>query len=121
MDELAVEDTGTTGNYLTLDLKCDNKQLAVIPLTIRTPNGEIITSTYTALLYKTDLTVEAQKAHIFPGINKALLSIGTFCDHGCQAIFDDKTVLVLNKGNRKIMMKGKRYPLSNLYMLNFIQ
>ena len=26
VDNLAVTDTGTTGNYLTLDLPCDNKQ-----------------------------------------------------------------------------------------------
>ena len=60
-----------------------------------------------ALLSKTDLPTEAQKSHLFPGLNKALISIGTFCDHGCQAVFDDNTLLILNKGNGKIMMKGK--------------
>ena len=84
MDELAVADTGTTGYYLTLDSPCENKKIAVIPLPIRMPNGEIITSTHTALLSKTDLPIEAQKEHIFPGLNKALISIGNFCDHGCQ-------------------------------------
>ena len=62
--------------------------------------------------------MEAHKAHRFPDINKSLLSIGTLYDHGYQAVFNKKTVLVLNKGNYKIMMKGKRDPLSNLYMLN---
>ena len=85
------------------------------------PNGEIITSTHTALLSKTDLTIEARKAHLFPGLNKSLLSIGTLCDHGCQAVFDDNKVLILNKGNGKRMMKGKIYPLPNLYMLNLTQ
>ena len=80
--------------------------------------GEIITSTQTALLSKQDPPIAGRKAHIFPGINKSLLSIGTFCDHGCQAIFDEKTVLVINKGSGKVMMKGKRYPCSNLYILN---
>ena len=74
-----------------------------------------------ALLYKTDLPIEAQKAHIFPGLNKALLSIGSFCDHVYQAVFNDNTLLILNKGNEKIMMKDKRDPLSNLYMLNLAQ
>ena len=78
MDELAVEEMRTTGHYLTLDSPCDRKQLAVIPLPIRMPNGEIIASTYTTLLSKIDLPIEAQKAHLFPGLNKALLSIGTF-------------------------------------------
>ena len=47
--------------------------------------------------------------------------IGTFFDHGYQAIFDDKTVLIINKGSEKITMRGKRHPLLNLYMLNLTQ
>ena len=46
VDELAVSDTGTKGHYLT------QKKLAINPLPIRMPNGVIITSTHTALLYK---------------------------------------------------------------------
>ena len=73
MDELAAAYTGTTGHYLTLDSPCDNKKLAVIPLPIRTPKGEIINSTHTALLSKTDPPIEARKENLFPGLNKALL------------------------------------------------
>ena len=121
MDELAVADTGTTGHCLTLDLPCDNKQLAINLLPIRMPNREIIKSTYTALLSKKDLPIAARTSHLFPGLNKALLSIRKFCDHGCQATFDDKTVLILNKGIWKVMIKGTRYPRSNLYMLDVTQ
>ena len=91
-------DIGTTGNYLTLNSPCDNKQLAINPLPIHMQNREIITSTQTAILSKQDLFIEAPKLHLFPGINKALISIGILCDHGCQATFDDKSVLILNKG-----------------------
>ena len=121
MDELAVAETGTTGYYPTLDSPCDNKQLATSLLPIRMPNREIITSTHTALLSEKYLPIAARKAHLFPGLNKAFISIGKSCDHGCQAIFDDKTVLILNRGSGKVMMKGKRYPRSNLYMLNLTQ
>ena len=114
-------DTGMIWHYITLDSKCDNKKISVIPLPIRMTNGEIITSTHTELLSETDLPIEAQKAHLFPGLNKALLSTVTFCDYGCQAVFYENIVLILNKGNGKIMMKGKRDPLSNLYMLNLTQ
>ena len=79
------------------------------------------TSTHTALLSQQDLPIQARKVHIFPGINKALLSIGTLCNHGCQATFDDKSVLILNKGSGKVVMKGKRDPRSNLYMINLTQ
>ena len=39
LDDLAVADTGKMGHYLTLDLPCNNKQLAVHPLSIQMPNG----------------------------------------------------------------------------------
>ena len=85
------------------------------------PNGEIITSTHTELLSKPDLPIEARKSHIFLGLNKSLLSIGTFCGRVCQAVFDDKKLIIINNGNGKILMNGKQDPLSNLYMLNLTQ
>ena len=99
MNSLAVTDTETTGRYLTLDSSCDNKQQAVHPLPIQIPNGEIIMSTHTALLYQQYQLTKANKSHLFPGINKALMSIWELCSHGCQATFDDKYVLILDKGN----------------------
>ena len=98
MDNLAVEDTGTTGHYLNLDSPCDNKQQAVHPLPIQMQNREIITSTHTVLLYHKDLPIQARKAHIFPGINKALLSIGKLCNHGCEATFNENSVRILKNG-----------------------
>ena len=84
-------------------------------------NGEITTSTNTSLLSKKDLPLSARKAHLFPGIIKAMLSIGTFCDHGCHAILYNKKLLILKKGSGKVTIKGKRYPHSNLYILNLTQ
>ena len=65
VDNLTVVDTGTAGHYMTLDSPCDNKQQAVHPLTIQMPNGEITTSTHTALLSHQDLPIQAQKSHLF--------------------------------------------------------
>ena len=121
MDNLAVLDTGVTGHYLTLDSLCDNKQQAVHTISIQMPNGEIITPTHTALLSHQDLPLQAQKGHIFPGLNKALLSIGKLCDNGCEATFNDKSVRILSKWSGKFIMKGTRDPHTNLYMLNFTQ
>ena len=118
VDNPAVAETGTTEHYLTLDLPCDNKQQAVHPLLIQIPNGEIITSTHTALLSHQDLPIQAQKSHLFPGVNKYLLSIGTLCDHGCEATFNYKHVLILKKWSGKVIMKGTRDPHSIMYMLN---
>ena len=85
------------------------------------PNGEIITSTHTVLLSRPDLPLQAQKAHIYTCFNKALLSIGTLCDHGCEAIFNDKYVRILNKQSGKIIMRGTQDTRTNLYMLNLTQ
>ena len=49
------------------------------------------------------------------------MSIRTLCDHGRQATFDDNYVLIINKGSRKIIIKGTRDPRSNLYRLNLTQ
>ena len=68
-----------------------------------------------------DLPIAAWYAHLFLGLNKALMPVGTFCYHGYQAIFDDKKVILLNKVSGKLTMKDKRDPRSNLYMLNLTQ
>ena len=121
MDDLVVADTGTTRHYLTLDLPCNNKIQAVHQLPIQIPNGEIITSTHTSLLPHPDLLLQARKVNIFPGINKALLSIGTFYDHGCEATFNEKYVHIKNNQSGKIITRGTRDTHTNLYMLNLTQ
>ena len=70
------------------------------------PNGQILQSNHTAFLKEKLLPLEAQEAHLFPGLNKALIYIGIFCDHGCLAIFDNKEVTIINKKNGKIIMRG---------------
>ena len=77
MDDLSLADTGTTGHYLTLDSPYSKKQKAVYPLPIQMTNGEVIKSTHTALLAHPDLPLQARHAHLFPGLTKVLLSIGT--------------------------------------------
>ena len=121
MGEIKVSYTGTTGHCLTLDSPCDNKQLAIHPLSIRMPNGDIITSTHTAILSKQDLPIQARKLHLFPGLNNALLYIETLFDNGCQATFDDMSVLIFNKGSGKVIINRTRDPRTNLYMINLTQ
>ena len=118
MEDLAVADTGTTGHYLTLNSPCSNKRKAIHPLPIQMLNGEIIESTHTALLNHQDLPLHARQAHIFPGLKKALLFIGTFCEHGCEANFNNKSVHIKDKQSGSTIMRGTRYARTNLYMLS---
>ena len=84
-------------------------------------NGEIIESTHTALLNHQDLPLHARQAHIFPGLKKALLFIGTFCEHGCEATFNNKSVQIKNRQSGRTIIRGTRYERTNLYMLSLTQ
>ena len=82
------------------------------------PNGKTINSTHTTLMPITGLPLKAREAHIFPGLkNWALLSIGTFCDNECIAIFNDKHMIIKNKLTQEVLMKGGRDPNTTMYML----
>ena len=95
-----------------------NKIIATNPLGIRMPDGRIIYSSHTALLPQDTLPIEARYAHIFPDLkNKALLSIGMFCDNGCIAIFDNKKLHIINKKTNKHIMNGTRDNQTSLYMV----
>ena len=86
----AVADSGTTGHYFTPTTPCTNKQTETQPIPIKMTNGEIITSSHIALLPKHNLSDKAHQAHIFPGLQKPLIPIGTLCDNNCIAVFDEK-------------------------------
>ena len=121
VEDLALADTGTTGHYLTLNSPCTNKRKAVHPLPIQLPNGEIIKPTHTALLTHQDLPLQAREAHLFPGLKKALLSIGTLCEHVCESIFNNKSVHIKNNQSGKTSMRVTRDARTNLYMLSLTQ
>ena len=95
-----------------------NKRIATNPLGILIPDGHIIYSSHTALLPQNTLPIETRHAHIFIDLkNKALLSIGMFCDNGCIAIFDNKKVHIINKTTNKHIMYGTRDNQKSLYMV----
>ena len=114
----AVADYGTTGHYITPTILCTKKQTATQPMPIKMPNGEIITSSHIALLPQHGLPDKARQAHIFPGLQKPLISIGTLCDNNCITVFDEKRVTIYDKSTRQIVMQGHRYPNTTLYMIN---
>ena len=113
----AVADSGTTGHYITPTTPCTNKQSETHPITIKMPNGEIITSSHIALLPQHNLPDKARQAHIFPGLQKPLISIGTLCDNNCITVFDEKRVTIYDESTRQIVMQGHRDPNTTLYMI----
>ena len=82
------------------------------------PDRHIIFYSHTTLLPQDALPIEARHAHIFPDLkNKALLSIGMFCENRCIAIFDNKKVNIINKKTNKHIMHGTRDNQTSLYMV----
>ena len=94
------------------------KQTANNPIPIKIPNGDIITSSHIALLPQHNLPDKVCKAHIFPGLTKPLISIGTLCDNNCISVFDERRVTIYDKTMRQIVMKGHRDPRTILYIIN---
>ena len=82
------------------------------------PNGDIITSTHIALLPQYNLPDNARKAHIFTGLQKPLISIGTLCDNNYIAVFDAERVTIYDQTPINIIMQGHRDPITTLYMIN---
>ena len=110
----AVADSGTTGHYITTKTPCVDKRIANNPIPIKMPNGEIITSTHIALLPQHNLPDNARKAHIFPGLQKPLISIGTVCDNNCIAVFYAERVTIYDQTTRNTIMQGHRDPITTL-------
>ena len=105
----AIFDSGTTGHYILCDTACFDKRPTNRPLVVTLPNGENIQSTHEATLPFPNLPKKALEAHVFPGLNgHALLSIGTFCDAGCTALFTATAVIISRDG--KVVLTGQRQP-----------
>jgi hypothetical protein len=66
-----------------------------------------MTSTHVAELPLPSLPLAARTCHLFPQLKSgSLLSIGKLCDHGCEAIFTAKAVLVTRDGTT--ILQGTR-------------
>ena len=73
-------------------------------------------STHTALLPFPQLLLAARRAHVFPALqNKALLSIGQFCDINFTAVFCEGQVKLRNDDTT---ITGQIYPITGLYYID---
>jgi hypothetical protein len=82
-----------------MDSPCTNLQPVSHGIFVMLPNGDRIQSTHTALLPLPQLPLAARHAHIFLALrNRALLSIGQFCDIGFEAIFTANHVTLRRNG-----------------------
>ena len=95
---MAIADSGTTGHVLQINSECIDKRIISEGLKVGLLDGSTITSTHTALLDIPQLPMKARRAHLFPTITHALLSISMLYDEGYMAIFDDIRVYIIKDG-----------------------
>jgi hypothetical protein len=81
------------------------------------PNGTILQSNEeTCLLNLNELPRAAREAHTIPGLtHSSLISIGTLCDAGCTAEFDQTKVVV--KYNNNNILEGQRDNQTGLWRI----
>ena len=109
-----VADTGTTATFLSSDfVEIHGEHVINIrpnpnPVSIQLPDESIIRTTHLCNLNLPALPTEATKAHICPdlGSDTSLLSIGTLCDAGCEAIFRAHECIITFMGD--IILRGTR-------------
>ena len=110
-NNVAIVDSGTTGHFLQISSECVDKRQTDEGLNVHLPDGSVITSTHTALLNIPQLPMKARRAHLFPKISHALLSISMLCDEGYMEIFDKQRVYIIKNGS--VLLHGRRDPLTN--------
>jgi len=87
------------------------------PVAIHTPSGAILHSTHEADLDLPGLPAAARHGHVVPDLaTQPLLSVGQFCDSGCNVVFTADTVTISH--NNAVVMQGHRTPTSKLWELN---
>lgn len=117
----AIMDTGATGHFLLCTAPCVNVRPASTPIQCQLPTGMHMVSTHEAELNIPNCTLpkEAIIAHIFPDLAAhSLISIGNFCDHGCEAVFTATDASIVKDG--QTILKGYRNP-NGLWILDLQQ
>jgi hypothetical protein len=115
---LAVANTGTTSFFLTKGAPCQNKRLAVNPVSMTLPDGQKIMSTHVCNIIILGLPT-VLTGHIMPDRTTAsLFGIRVLCKAGCQVLFNDNQCQVIYNG--KVILTGYKDPVSNLWTLPII-
>ncbi len=97
--EWAILDSGATSHFLVVDAPCEDIQPALMPLTVRQPDGAQVRSSHTCSLHIENLPKNARVAHVIPGLaSHSLLSVVRLCNAGCKVIFTKINCCVKYRG-----------------------
>ena len=112
-----VADSGATCHFIEMNASCiKNIQKANPGINVLCPNGNFITSTYTADLTYPNLPQDSVACHIFLHLaSGTLISIGKFHVAGCTINMDARTLAITRYGDTGLT--GTRKP-GDLWYLN---
>ncbi len=86
--EWAILNSGATSHFLIVNAPRDDVRPALIPLTVRQPDGAQVYSLHTCSLRVKNLPQKAHITHIIPGLaSHSLLSVVQLCNEWCKVVF----------------------------------
>ena len=93
--------SGATCRFMEIYASCiKNIQMADPGINSLRPNGKFMKSTHFADLNYPNLPQDSAASHIFPHLaSGSLISIGKFCDTGCNIHMDTRTFAITQHGN----------------------
>ncbi len=109
----AILDSGTTGNYLTINSPAPN--IIPTPNVVRAaiPVGKILQASHQCELRLPKLPPNARVGHIFQEFKNPLISVALLCDNGCEVNFTQAQVTV--KIDAQTILEGYREPRTGLW------
>jgi hypothetical protein len=109
-------DSGATGHFFTTNAKVINKQIALDPLKVKIPDGNILQSSHTCELDLPKLPLEARRGHIMPGMKgHSLVSLVQLCMAGCTITISESAMNVWYKG--ELVLKGQKCNRTGLWLV----
>ena len=107
MKDVAILDSGATNHYLKGTTKTPTTKLVKFGPVVHLPDGDTMQATHSTSLQIPELSPTGSQAYLFPKLKSAnLLSIGQFCDDGCNVNFNKHEATVVKNG--KTLLKGIR-------------
>ena len=109
----AILDSGTTGNYLTINSPVDNLTPTPNGVRAKIPDGTILEASHQCELRLPQLPAKARIGHIFTEFKNPLLSVALLCDSDCEVNFTKQHVTV--KLHHKTILTGYREQQTGLW------
>ena len=105
---MGIGDSGTTGSYACINANVvDVKPDGIHSIKVALVNGAYVHSTHIGCLPHQNLPLHTRLVHLFPKLNKVLLSLGQFCDAGMKIIFTKKKLIaVVDDESNDVMLEG---------------